>query len=619
MYLSKSDFKVAQTCATKLYYKKRGYPSLKDEDEYLALLAEGGFMVEKIATFLYPEAREVSDTADPIQAAEKTMRALQAQNVTLFEATLVSGRKLARVDILQKCGNEFHLIEVKSTSFDGNENAAAIAAGRLNLFRTKHNRSISTAWREYLEDVTFQVLILRDMFPKATIRAFLMMPDKSKTTRIDRLYSQFYIRRLSEPGSRFGRFNVEFTGDVEELRREHFLTLVPVDAEVALLAKEVQGKTDEYEVSLSSGVQKIVRPPSVHCKRCEYRAAEPGPDGFRECWGNLADVKPHLLDLYHVSSVGGRAGPVSDRLIRAGKVSLFEVPRNDLVDMRGRVGERNRRQLTQIDHTLNNTEWISCQLPAILASFQYPLHFIDFETTALAIPYHAGMRPYEPVAFQWSCHSVEAPDAPLQHTEWINVEDAFPNFEFAETLMRHLGRQGTILMWASHENTILRRILEQMEARSYYNPELSQWLRWIVRDRGQNTGRLVDMNQLCLKHYFHPLMKGSTSIKVVCDAIWKSNLSLRAQYSEYLKEKDGAVLSPYDALSPLEINGKQLVVAEGTSAIRAYQAMLYGAERKDEILKERWKHSLLNYCKLDTLSMVLVWKHWRRQLTPTNS
>ncbi len=41
MYLSKSDFKIAQTCPTKLFYKKRGHPSVKDDDEYLALLAEG--------------------------------------------------------------------------------------------------------------------------------------------------------------------------------------------------------------------------------------------------------------------------------------------------------------------------------------------------------------------------------------------------------------------------------------------------------------------------------------------------------------------------------------------------------------------------------------------------
>src|SRR6266480_3076111 len=42
-YLSKSDFKVARTCATKLYYKKLGYPSIRDDDQYLQFLADGGY------------------------------------------------------------------------------------------------------------------------------------------------------------------------------------------------------------------------------------------------------------------------------------------------------------------------------------------------------------------------------------------------------------------------------------------------------------------------------------------------------------------------------------------------------------------------------------------------
>jgi len=45
-YLSKSDFKVARTCATKLYYTKLGYPSTKDDDPYLQFLAEGAYMLE---------------------------------------------------------------------------------------------------------------------------------------------------------------------------------------------------------------------------------------------------------------------------------------------------------------------------------------------------------------------------------------------------------------------------------------------------------------------------------------------------------------------------------------------------------------------------------------------
>jgi hypothetical protein len=33
--LSKSDFKIAQECATKLYYKKHSYDSAKDDNPYL--------------------------------------------------------------------------------------------------------------------------------------------------------------------------------------------------------------------------------------------------------------------------------------------------------------------------------------------------------------------------------------------------------------------------------------------------------------------------------------------------------------------------------------------------------------------------------------------------------
>ena len=74
MYLSKTDFKVARSCPTKLYYKKRGYPSIEEEDEYLALLAEGGFMVQKIATLLYPEGRQMPFATDPVKAAAETLR-----------------------------------------------------------------------------------------------------------------------------------------------------------------------------------------------------------------------------------------------------------------------------------------------------------------------------------------------------------------------------------------------------------------------------------------------------------------------------------------------------------------------------------------------------------------
>ena len=61
-HLSKSDFKVAHTCGTKLWYKKHGYPTTNDQNEYMKMLADGGFMFGKLAMLLFPEGIEVIQT-----------------------------------------------------------------------------------------------------------------------------------------------------------------------------------------------------------------------------------------------------------------------------------------------------------------------------------------------------------------------------------------------------------------------------------------------------------------------------------------------------------------------------------------------------------------------------
>jgi hypothetical protein len=58
-YLSKSDFQLASSCAQKLVYKKKGYDSSNDTDEYMMMLAQGGYIVGKMATMLFPEGIEV--------------------------------------------------------------------------------------------------------------------------------------------------------------------------------------------------------------------------------------------------------------------------------------------------------------------------------------------------------------------------------------------------------------------------------------------------------------------------------------------------------------------------------------------------------------------------------
>src|SRR5438132_7501093 len=90
MYLSKSDLKVARTCATKLYYKKLGYPSIRDDDPYLQFLADGGYMVEAIAKLCHPGGIEIGFEGGPEPSAKQTLSILNAhETVTLFEATLI--------------------------------------------------------------------------------------------------------------------------------------------------------------------------------------------------------------------------------------------------------------------------------------------------------------------------------------------------------------------------------------------------------------------------------------------------------------------------------------------------------------------------------------------------
>ncbi len=304
-------------------------------------------------------------------------------------------------------------------------------------------------------------------------------------------------------------------------------------------------------------------------------------------------------------------------LLASGHAKLSDIEEKDLVRADGEVGPRNVRQRLQRKYTLSNQEYIDPKLPGILASCAYPLHFIDFETSRVAVPYHASMQPYEQVAFQWSCHTIREQGAPSEHAEWINVTDAYPNFEFARSLKQTLTENGTVLIWSYFERTALRDIRRQLVKYGEKDKELADWLDRITA----YTGPLVDMLGLAREHYFHPKMKGRLSLKYVLPPIWDDDAALHTNptfIKYYRRSPDGAVVNPYDTLpalpfgNPDEEEETEQVVTEGTGAMRAYQEMLYGVSRHNDALKQQWRRLLLQYCALDTAAMVMVWTHWSK-------
>ncbi|WP_271252162.1 DUF2779 domain-containing protein [Pseudanabaena sp. Chao 1811] len=624
IYLTKSDLKTARSCSTKLYYKKLGYPTVDRVDPYTRILADGNFIISKIAHLLYPEGIYISANLNSDEsianAAQETIAYLQQEHIVLFEPVLYAAHKLARADILVKHGDRIEIIEIRAKGFDSAAHEDLIKYRNLSLFRNKRTGKVGGEWRYIIEDIAYQVGILQEMLAEhlpsvdMQISPYLLVPDRAKTTQIDHLASYFQIQRLSTHRNSFSKFNgiaVNFTGDLQEIYNDQLLTKVNIETEVSELISPTIASAHKYIDYLIEQSPELFAPISKSCKGCEYRASDRDPrDGFKECWGDLADVENHVLELYQMGRIGGHETPLVNEMIQQKKVSMFDVPLEELNDY-----TYSYRQLIQIEYTQKNKEWISEHLPQIVKQIEYPIHFIDFETSRMAIPYRAGMRPYEQVAFQWSCHTIPAPDAEPIQTEWLDLNNIFPNFQFAESLMECLGDRGTILTWATHENSVLRDIYYQMQTYDYHNPQLQTWLANTAKLGNKGKSHLVDMNALTLKHYFHPLMKGRTSLKCVLPAVWKTNPYLHEipYFQEYYREVDGEIFSPYDVLPQLQIGDRIQVVNEGAGAMLAYQDLMYGELRDldDPSVRSQWKELLYQYCRLDTMAMVIIWTHWQ--------
>lgn len=598
--LSKSDFKLARTCATKLYYREQHYPDTGSDDEYLQMLAEGGYMVELLAKQLFPDGITLEYGRDTAAAAATTAEHLRgAAPVTLFEATLLDGLRMARVDILRRGPQGFDLYEVKSSSID-TEDAEKRLERTGSAFRSLRKPfDIASEWRERLEDVTYQVTILRDLYPDVPIRAHLILMNKRAEAAFDEMPSWFRIVRREN-----GRLHTaEFIGDPVRARQAPLTIAFDVTAEVEALDAEVRAATAEFLSTLTPELTRAAPTLRGRCRDCEFRVGDDeARNGFAECWGARAEVEAHVLDLYQ-----GR--DLRESLIERGIDSITEIPDEEIAALSGTYGERQR---VQIEHTRSGTEFVEPSLRADLASARFPLHFIDFEAARIAVPHHKGMTPYGQLAFQWSCHTQAAPGAPLVHREYLNTAARWPNEEFARTLRDAVGDRGTLLVWSHFERSVLNTVADELTALGTGDPELAGWLRQAAIHLPTLAGRQLDMLKLCRAKYFHPGMGGSNSIKAVLDALWRNEPTLRARFTELTGREGTLDEGPYAALPELEINGKRQNVAEGTGAMRAYFAMVYGVERDDSLVRAQWDTLLRQYCQLDTLAMVLIWEHWLR-------
>ena len=203
-----------------------------------------------------------------------------------------------------------------------------------------------------------------------------------------------------------------------------------------------------------------------------------------------------------------------------------------------------QRQWMQIDKVQrnDNSYWIDLDnLINEMKSWKYPLHFIDFETTRVAIPFNKGRHPYEGIEFQFSHHIVYKDGRIEHHGQYLNT-DGFPNYDFVRNLKNELDNdEGSIFKYSAHENSFLNEIYKQLINDKDNIPdrdELCKFIRSITEykeDKITICGKrnMIDLLVLVKRHFYDPATKGSNSIKYVLPAILNC--------SKYLK-KNTAIL-----------------------------------------------------------------------------
>ena len=621
-YLTKSRFKQGLECPIKL---TSNYKSSEKNDDFLAALADGGFQAEELSRLHYKNGVLIEEYDYDISVS-KTNNLLKKKNCIIYEAAFLNEQLFVRTDILVKAENTIKVIEVKAKSFDSTME---------NIFLTKAGK-IKSEWKSYLFDLAFQKHVVKKSFPEHKVESYLMLADKSKRASIDGLNQLFQITK--NPNSRTGiDVKVESTDDIgDPIMQQVNLTELIND----IISKDIH---KIHGLSFKSLVKNFTE---LYKNQKEINWKDYKGHVCRECWMeqfNISDedqLRPNIYELWAFRN--------QKKLFKSNIFFLDQLKKSDFDKSLDTQLSVENRQWLQIEKTVKQSLnkkvdfYLDIEnLKVNMLDWKFPLHFIDFETCTSALPFTKGRHPYEQIAFQYSHHIIYH-DGKIEHkSEYINAEPGrFPNYEFVRLLKKDLNDDyGSIFKYAPHENTILNAIYDQLiESNEPDKNELIDFIKSITNKKEKTKlvwkgdRDMIDLWDVVKKYFYHPYMKGSNSIKVVLPTIIKISEYIKKKYSKPIVEinstslnfssnhvwiQDGN-LDPYSSL-PIP-NFSQITnpvgdinkLNNGGAALTAYAKIQY----LDMSLEEREiiKESLLKYCELDTLAMVMIYEFFASEL-----
>lgn len=256
------------------------------------------------------------------------------------------------------------------------------------------------------------------------------------------------------------------------------------------------------------------------------------------------------------------------------KTKMFLKGVRALADYQVYAHKLNDIQKRQIDfHYQENPEPYlnSVALNQFIKTVEYPIYYLDFETLDYVIPLFENSAPNEKLPFQASLHIEKTPDEPLEHFESLMDPSQDPRLQMIKFLLNHIKEKGSIMVY---HRTFEEGIIKTLAARfPQYQEELLKRLEWIV-----------DLED--------PFTKGMVYKKEM-----GNSFSIKSVYPAMIPEKKEA----YKNLDTVHNGSEAMQVLEALPLLtgEAYQ---------------KARTQLLEYCKLDTLSMVEIFKTLKENL-----
>lgn len=365
---------------------------------------------------------------------------------------------------------------------------------------------------EHLYDLTYQVVLLR---------------------KIGRKVSRACLIHLNPNYTRQG-----------ELDLGHLFVSVDMTSRVDQVADSVALEMEQARTNLLAQTE-----PKGSCS-CIYKGRSRHCTTFRYSNREVPDYGIH-----DIARIGNSPEKLKE-LVQAGALTLGQVP-SDI-----KLSEAQKVQVR-----VYRTGEIVIDKKSIAREFEelnFPMHFIDYETYASALPRFDRFSPYDHIPLQYSLHIVGSPGEQPIHCDFLHSGSDDPTAPFLRSLEQHVGSFGSIVVWnKSFESQVNDRIAQRTpEARTYL---------------AEVNDRMYDLKDIFAKQYFvHRDLLGKTSIKTVLP-----------------------VLAP-------ELSYATLAIRNGASAALAWSELLSGDLSAKESADLGGK--LRAYCALDSYGMVAIWR-----------